>query len=79
MEEGKARVNFQIGILREKRGTKAEVREAREGGRETSAMQRRRSRFIASQEQHRQNLISGNESLISRKLGSRDLAEFALA
>lgn len=40
-------------------------------------MQRRRSRFIAFREQHRQNLISSNESLISRKLGNRDSAEFA--
>lgn len=32
---------------------------------------------FAFREQHRQNLISSNESLISRKLESRDLAEFA--
>lgn len=35
------------------------------------AVQRRCSRFIAFREQHRQNLISSNESLISRKLGIR--------
>jgi len=37
-------------------------------------MRRRRSRFIAFRGQHRQNLISRNESLISRKLESRDSA-----
>jgi len=36
------------------------------------AMRRRRSRFIAFRGQHWQNLISRNESLISRKLESRD-------
>lgn len=59
------------------RETRDEGKRERSEKRGQRAMQRRRSRFIAFREQHRQNLISSNESLISRKLGRRDSAEFA--
>lgn len=74
--EDEARVNFQMHFRGERRDEGWRKWIGR-GGVGRRAMQRPRSRFIAFREQHRQNLISSSESLISRKLVNRDSAEFA--